>query len=97
MHFAYINHMNLNDSYTYPPNCWCENGTSQGCSSDEDKWSFWDWLFTSKPTCFGLIAGAANPTGIFLYMALLIIVFASLPFVRRSGKFEVKRFLSCLL
>ena len=93
VHFLYVNKINLN--YTYPPNCSAsgrDDGTWQNCSSVNDKWTMWEWLFTNKPNCFGLISGLANLTGILLYLALLLIVFASLPFVRRSGKFEVNMF-----
>ena len=48
-----------------------------------------EWLFTSKPGHFGLIAGIANPTGVFLFFILLVMFICSLPFVRRGGSFEV--------
>lgn len=48
-----------------------------------------EWLFTSKPGLFGLIAGFANPTGIILFVILMIMFICSLPFVRRGGSFEV--------
>lgn len=48
-----------------------------------------EWLFTSKPKLFGLVAGYANPTGIILAFIILIMFVCSLPFVRRGGSFEV--------
>ncbi|CAO1338201.1 unnamed protein product [Diamesa serratosioi] len=48
-----------------------------------------EWLFTSKPKLFGLIAGYANPTGLVLAFIILIMFVCSLPFVRRGGSFEV--------
>ena len=87
--FGYLN--GIGESYSYPENCHSsKNGTEQECDNPEDKWSYAQWIFTVRPNCFGLIHGAANPTGVFLYIILCIIVLASLPCVRRSGKFEVK-------
>lgn len=48
-----------------------------------------EWLFTMKPEKFGLIEGIANPTGIALMIILTLMVICSLPFVRKSGYFEV--------
>ena len=87
--FAYLN--GITEPYNPPPNCKPNiNGTSQECTNSDDKWTYTEWIFTAKPNCFGLIHGAANPTGVFIYLTLVIIVLASLPCVRRSGKFEVK-------
>ena len=87
--FAYLN--DITEPYNPPPNCKPTiNGTSQECINSDDKWTYAEWIFTAKPNCFGLIHGAANPTGVFIYITLVIIVLASLPCVRRSGKFEVK-------
>ena len=88
--FNYLN--SIDQPYKFPPNCHSDaNGTTQVCDNPEDKWSYVEWIFTAKHHCFGLIHGAANPTGVFSYLILLIIVLASLPFVRRSGKFEVNK------
>ncbi|XP_066588886.1 NADPH oxidase 5 [Prorops nasuta] len=48
-----------------------------------------EWLLTSRPHLFGLIAGGANPTGVFLTIILSIMTVCSMPFVRRGGCFEV--------
>ncbi|XP_019771051.2 NADPH oxidase 5 isoform X2 [Dendroctonus ponderosae] len=48
-----------------------------------------EWLFTTKPGLFGLIGGCANPTGVALFIILLIMFLCSQSFVRRGGCFEV--------
>lgn len=48
-----------------------------------------EWLFTTDPELFGLIAGFANPTGVMLIIILLVMFICSQPFVRRGGCFEV--------
>ncbi|KAL1512799.1 hypothetical protein ABEB36_002327 [Hypothenemus hampei] len=48
-----------------------------------------EWLFTTKPGLFGLIAGWANPTGVALFLILLVMFLCSQSFVRRGGCFEV--------
>ena len=48
-----------------------------------------DWLFTSSPGIFGLVAGWALPTGVGLWMVLGIMVICSMKWVRESGNFEV--------
>ncbi|XP_058791385.1 NADPH oxidase 5 isoform X2 [Phymastichus coffea] len=48
-----------------------------------------EWLLTSRPHMFGLVAGGANPTGVALIVILAIMTVCSLPFVRRGGCFEV--------
>ena len=48
-----------------------------------------EWLFTAKPGQFGLIPGWANPTGWGLLILVSIMAIFSLPFVRKSGNFEV--------
>ncbi|KAF5271691.1 hypothetical protein FQA39_LY08014 [Lamprigera yunnana] len=47
------------------------------------------WIFTSKPAYFGLIGGLANPTGVVLFIILMIMFICSQPFVRRGGSFEI--------
>ncbi|XP_050305865.1 NADPH oxidase 5 [Anthonomus grandis grandis] len=47
------------------------------------------WLFTAKPGLFGLIGGWANPTGVALFVILLVMFLCSQSFVRRGGCFEV--------
>ncbi|KAL5288492.1 NOX5 family protein [Megaselia abdita] len=47
------------------------------------------WLFTSTPGLFGLVAGWANPTGFALFFILLVMFLCSLPFIRRKGSFEI--------
>nr|XP_045625272.1 NADPH oxidase 5-like isoform X1 [Procambarus clarkii]XP_045625282.1 NADPH oxidase 5-like isoform X1 [Procambarus clarkii] len=48
-----------------------------------------EWIFTMKPGLFGLVKGIANPTGVALMIILTVMVICSLPFVRKSGYFEV--------
>ncbi|XP_065367471.1 uncharacterized protein Nox [Calliphora vicina] len=48
-----------------------------------------EWLLTDRPGLFGLVPGCANPTGIALFVILLIMFICSQPFVRRKGSFEV--------
>ncbi|XP_059475069.1 NADPH oxidase 5 isoform X2 [Neocloeon triangulifer] len=48
-----------------------------------------EWLFTMNPGLFGLIPGIANPTGIALFVILMIMFICSQPFVRRGGCFEI--------
>lgn len=55
-----------------------------------------EWLLTSKPGLFGLINGWANPTGVALLVILCIIFFCSQAFVRRSGFFEVNKYITKL-
>ena len=54
-----------------------------------NRWNIFDWIFTSNPGIFGLVGGSANITGVFLIIILTIMVFCSLPFVRKSGNFQV--------
>nr|WOX60328.1 NADPH oxidase [Eriocheir sinensis] len=46
-------------------------------------------IFTLCPELFGLYEGIANPTGVALMIILTVMVVCSLPFVRKSGYFEV--------
>lgn len=48
-----------------------------------------EWLFTTDPELFGLVAGYANPTGVLLIIILSVMFICSQPFVRRGGCFEV--------
>ncbi|KAH0946780.1 hypothetical protein HN011_012237 [Eciton burchellii] len=48
-----------------------------------------EWLLTSRPGHFGLVAGSAYPTGIILLIILVIMTACSMSFVRRGGCFEV--------
>lgn len=56
---------------------------------NEDGWTLAEWLLTMRPGQFGLIKGIANPTGVALIIILTVMVICSLPFVRKSGYFEV--------
>ena len=51
-----------------------------------------EWLLTSRPKLYGLVAGTANPTGVILLVILTIMILCSMPFVRRGGCFEVRFF-----
>ena len=59
------------------------------CDENSTRYTYAEWLFTSKPGLFGLIPGCANPTGVLLICILTIMVICSMPFVRRSGHFQV--------
>lgn len=48
-----------------------------------------EWLLTTRPKLYGLVPGAANPTGLILLTLLIILAVCSMPFVRRGGCFEV--------
>lgn len=48
-----------------------------------------EWLFTDRPGKFGLVQGLANPTGVALFVILLVMFVCSQAFVRRGGSFEV--------
>lgn len=63
----------------------------QECSSKEGAapWSYIDWIFTMQPGMFGMPGGIANISGVALILILVIITVCSLPFVRRSGYFQV--------
>eukprot|EP00092_Neocalanus_flemingeri_P018191 GFUD01019688.1.p1 GENE.GFUD01019688.1~~GFUD01019688.1.p1 ORF type:complete len:1116 (+),score=193.24 GFUD01019688.1:205-3552(+) len=61
----------------------------QSCDEKSSPWSYVDWIFTTKPQMFGLLAGSANPTGVALICILIIMFVCSLPFIRRRGHFEL--------
>ena len=48
-----------------------------------------EWMFTTIPEMFGLVPGCATLTGWALVLVLTIMFVFSLPFVRKSGNFEV--------
>ena len=52
-------------------------------------YTYYEWLLTMKPGVFGLYPGIANLTGVSLIIILTLMVVCSLPFIRRSGQFEV--------
>ena len=55
----------------------------------EQNFSWADWVFTSAPGYFGLVPGAAFPTGVFLVVILLVMTVCSMKWVRKGGYFEV--------
>lgn len=61
----------------------------QVCGELGAPYTAWEWLLTAKPGLFGLVKGWANPTGFGLLAAVTIMTVCSMPFVRRSGKFQV--------
>ena len=64
--------------------------TDYSVTSDKvSSWSAHHWLLTSSPGLFGLVAGAANPTGIVLLLVLAVMAICSMKWVRKSGNFEV--------
>ena len=79
-----------------PPQHWALNISQSDPASDSTsdplawvEWTAWDWLMTSGPGLFGLVAGLANPTGIVLLIILGIMFVCSMKWVRKSGNFEV--------
>ncbi|EGI61142.1 PREDICTED: NADPH oxidase 5 isoform X1 [Acromyrmex echinatior] len=52
-------------------------------------YAMFEWLLTSRPGYFGLIAGSAYPTGVILFIILVIMIVCSMSFVRRGGCFEI--------
>ena len=63
--------------------------SNNGNEFDCDRWTIFQWLFTYKPGLFGLIRGCANVTGIALTIILTTMCMFSMPFVRKSGHFQV--------
>ncbi|KAK8386529.1 hypothetical protein O3P69_010870 [Scylla paramamosain] len=56
---------------------------------NEQNWTYAEWILTMRPGVLGLVPGIANPTGVALMVILTVMVVCSLPFVRKSGYFEV--------
>jgi len=54
-----------------------------------EKWGYHDWILSWSPGVFGIIGGIANPTGVALIIILTVMAICSMPFVRKSGRFEV--------
>lgn len=59
------------------------------CQEEPGGYNMGQWLFTNWPGIFGLYPGLAFPTGVLLLLSISIMFACSLPFVRRSGHFEV--------
>ena len=57
---------------------------------NHENYTMSEWLLTTRPKLFGLVAGGANPTGVALIVILAIMTVCSMPFVRRGGCFEVR-------
>jgi len=53
-----------------------------------EPYTYTEWIFTKKHGMFGM-GGCANITGVALLAILLIMFVCSLPFVRKSGHFQV--------
>jgi len=73
----------LDPEIAYPDEWLC-----QVCPEDNE-WTYTQWILTTKPGLFGLCGGVANPTGVGLFITMIIIFTCSLPFVRRRGHFEI--------
>ncbi|VVC92696.1 unnamed protein product, partial [Leptidea sinapis] len=54
-----------------------------------NNYTVWEWIGTTKPGLFGLVDGVANPTGLALCVALLVLSICSGTAVRRGGCFEI--------
>ena len=89
-----------NTTYRLPENCLFQFGSTeygggfdkivvQKCKNPEDKYTFLELLLTTKARVFGTIPGWANPTGVGLQAIMTIIFVFSLPFIRRTGRFEL--------
>ena len=61
----------------------------QVCSEGHEGYSYTQWMLSFHPGLFGFIGGIANPAGIGLFLVMIIIFVFSLPFVRRTGHFEL--------
>lgn len=61
----------------------------QACPPPAQPWTYAEFMLTSRPTLFGSIGGIANPTGLALMFIMFIMFICSLPFIRRTGHFEV--------
>ncbi len=77
---------NITDFPSYKMCQVCNRSTSDG---GRGPWEAWEWLLTDRPGVFGLIGGAANPSGVALILALSVMAACSLPVVRKRGYFEV--------
>ena len=62
----------------------------QGQTLASRGFSWADWVFTAAPGYFGLVAGAAFPTGVCLVIILLVMTVCSMKWVRKGGYFEVR-------
>ena len=51
-------------------------------------YAYYEWILTTRPGMFGM-AGCGSASGVGLFFVLLIMFICSLPFVRRSGHFQV--------
>ena len=79
------------DNVLYTPDQFVEaNNIPKTYSSlNNQNFTAWDWVLTTKPGYFGLIPGTANPTGIALLVILIIMFVCSMKWVRKGGYFEV--------
>lgn len=59
------------------------------CDEGYEGYSYTQWMLSFHPGLFGLMGGIANPAGIGLFLVMIIIFVFSLPFVRRTGHFEL--------
>ena len=65
------------------------NLTCEVCEAGRAGWGYTDWMLTTRPGMFGLLGGLANPTGLGLFLTMIILFMFSLPVVRRRGHFEL--------
>ena len=59
------------------------------CEEGYERYSYSQWMLSFHPGLFGLYGGIANPAGIGLFLVMITIFVCSLPFVRRTGHFEL--------
>ena len=59
--------------------------------ADGKNHSSYEWLFTTEPGTYGLIAGTSSIIGWPLLLIVIIISLCSMPCVRKRGYFEVKK------
>nr|CAD7198632.1 unnamed protein product [Timema douglasi] len=58
-------------------------------SVNSNNYTLYEWIMTSKPGKYGMVGGAANPTGVSLIVILMVMFICSQSFVRRGGSFEI--------
>ena len=63
--------------------------TEKNKSIQLHNYTVYEWFLTSRPGYFGLVAGTAFPTGVFLVAILWVMTVCSMKWVRRGGYFEV--------
>ena len=90
--FIDLNSAFFNGTEYHPPDGCSVQGTEEICArtgAQVTRYSYLEWIFTSKPNVMGLIPGWANLTGVGLILILTIMCICSMPIIRKKGHFEV--------